>query len=231
MNRQQFRRGFRAGAPLWIAAAPFAIAYVVIAQEAGFDSIQIQLMSLTIYMATTQIIVAQLLINDATIATLMITALVMNIHHLLYGMSLAQHLKLTLWQKLLVAFPLTDFAYGITAFQTENLNVMFLLGIEVSVFLAWNLYTAIALAFKPLLQDVSHLHFDFIVPLSFFVLLVGSIKHRIDIAVAGFAGILAVLCAMVGLNSIAILVAATLAPLFGLLLERSQSMPSSEESA
>jgi predicted branched-subunit amino acid permease len=154
------------------------------------------------------------MIDHASILTILITIMAMNIHHLLYGLSLTGHLQLRWLKRAVVAFPLTDFAYGVTVTQPHT-SLSFLLGVEVSVFLAWNFYTGAALFFSPIFTHLEGLRLEFIVPLTFFVLLISAIKRRLDAAVAMFSTAVAVIGYSLGLGNVTILVVCVLGPLFG----------------
>jgi len=217
-----FWRGFRAGLPLWVAAAPFAVAYVVTARQAGLSAPQTQLMSLAVYAAAAQIAVAQLIKDGAPSLTIWITVLVMNLHHVLYGLSLTRKLRLSRWASAVAAFPLTDFAYGVTVAQSRNTTLPFLLGVEASVFLAWNLATGAVILFNPVIDRFDGLRLDFIVPLTFFLLLVTSLKSRLDVVVAACALAIAVISGFLGAGSVAVLLVSLLAPLVGIGLAKSR---------
>lgn len=220
LSFSSFWQGFRAGIPMWLAAAPFAIAYIVTARQAGLSNVQTQLMSLSIYSAASQIVLYQLMIAHNPILVIAMTVLAMNIHQLFYGLSLTRHFQLNRLEKAILPFPLTDFAFGVTIAR-ENVQVSFLLGIELSIFLAWNTYTAIAIFFSSLFTDIQGLHLDFIIPLTFFMLLITSIKARLDLIVAIFSILLAAICSFLGLGSLTILLLCVVVPLFGIALIKS----------
>lgn len=218
-----FWRGFRAGAPLWLAAAPFAIAYSIAARQAGLGLWEAQLMSLTVYSAATQIALAQLMPGGAPALTLLLTVCLMNIHHILYGLSLSRQIRLRPLERAAAAFALTDFAYGATIAQPQNNTLPFLLGVELSIFTAWNLYTAFALLIGTFLNNLKGLHLDFIVPLMFFLLLITQIKRRTGLLVAVFSAFIALLCSSLGLGGLSVIVAGTGGPLLGLAWGRSRA--------
>jgi hypothetical protein len=90
-----FTLGFKVVMPLWLAAIPFALAYSVSAREAGLTPVETQVMSLTVYSAAGQMAVVQLLSTGAPAFTILLTTLMMNLHHILYGLSLAKRIEMS----------------------------------------------------------------------------------------------------------------------------------------
>jgi predicted branched-subunit amino acid permease len=201
-----FSRGFRAVLPLWLAALPVGLAYTAAAHDAGLSAIQVQVMSITVYSAAAQMAMVQLWSAGAPGWTLLLTVAAMNIHNLLYGLSLRRQMPLSRAQRALAASLLTDAAYGVTAAAGERASFGFLLGAEASMFAAWNGSVALGLAFGPLLHLPPGLRLDFVVPLTFGVLLAASLKTRLDWLVAAVSAGLALACAALGLGSISIVV-------------------------
>jgi len=210
-----FRRGFRSVIPLSVAGAPFALAYVIAAQNAGLNALQIQLMSLTLYSAASQIAVVQMLPTGASTVTLIITLVVINLHYLLYGLSLVKRVPLSPWQRILTPFLLTDTIYGITIAERRNENFAFLLGAELSLFLCWNGFTALAILFGHNFIDFQAAHLDFVAPLTFFVLLISVFKSRLDMMIAVLAVVVTGLCLSAGLGSMTLILVAIGVPLIG----------------
>jgi predicted branched-subunit amino acid permease len=211
-----FRQGFKAVLPWWLSAGPVALAYVLAAQSAGLSDFQIQLMSLTVYSAAAQIATVQLLVSGPSALTIFATALVMNVHHIIYGFSLTKQLRFTRLEKALAAFALTDATYGLTIAAKENRSIQFLFGAECSMYVAWNLLTAAALLAGQILDAFKDLPLDFLVPLTFFVLLIGIIETATDVVVVIFSVTFAIILALTGLGGIAVIVVSIAGSLLGL---------------
>ncbi len=219
-NRPVFWRGFRAGMPLWFAAAPIAIAYVTETKDAGFNAWEIQFMSLLIYAAATQIVVAQAVADQVPVLLLLTTVITINIQHMFYGIVLKKHLLLDRTQVVGVAFPMTDFAYGMTMLHPRNMNFAFLLGVEISVYFAWNFYTGLAVLLSPVFYFISALQLDFMVPLTFWCLLLLALRDRYYLGVAVFSVGLSVLGYGLGFGNLVIPIVGVLGPLLGIGLVR-----------
>ena len=213
-----FQRGFAAILPLWLAAAPFGLAYALAAQEAQLSGWETQLMSLLIFSAAAQMALIQLLSTGTSMWIILLTMLVMNLHHLLYGLSLSRQILLSRRQQSLIAFFLTDAAYGVTVADDRDSNLAFLLGAELSMFVAWNLFTGIGLWLGTVIVIPSGSQLNFVVPLTFFLLLVLVTRTRLDLLVATVSVGLAVAFSRIGLGNTAVLLIGIIGPAVGLLL-------------
>ncbi len=202
-----FGRGFRAMLPLWLGAIPFAIAYSIAAQKAGLNAAEIQLMSLTVSAAAAQMGIAQLLTIGASPITILLTVITMSLHHVLYGVSLAKRLKLSRLDQVTTAYFLTDAAYGLTIADKNNENPAFLLGAELSMFTVWNLFTAVGILLGHVLTIPATAHLEFVVPLTFFILLISLVRTRSAVGVVIIAAAFTVICLTIHLGSLTIFVA------------------------
>ena len=193
--------------PLWLGAIPFAIAYSIAAQKAGLNAAEIQLMSLTVSAAAAQMGIAQLLTIGASPITILLTVITMSLHHVLYGVSLAKRLKLSRLDQVTTAYFLTDAAYGLTIADKNNENPAFLLGAELSMFTVWNLFTAVGILLGHVLTIPATAHLEFVVPLTFFILLISLVRTRSAVGVVIIAAAFTVICLTIHLGSLTIFVA------------------------
>lgn len=216
---QPFRRGFTAILPLWLAAAPFALSYVFAAREANLSPLEIQLMSLVVFSAAAQIAFLQLLSTDSSTLIILLTMLAMNAHHLLYGVSLSGRLDLSRARRFIAAFMLTDAAYGVSVSAWNKGAARFLFGAELSMFVAWNLFTAAALWSGSILALIPASQVAFVVPLTFLILLLSVVESRLDMLVALVSAGMATLFHLLGLGNVAVLLAGIGAPLLGLAVD------------
>lgn len=214
MASPEFRQGFKAVLPLWLAAAPFAFAYVVAAQKAGLSALEIQLMSLTMYSGAAQIATTQFLSGGASVMAIVTTAVLINLHHALYGLSFMRRLPLSRIQSMLGAYFISDVAYGVSM-AAKSLSFDFLFGAELSLFLSWNVCTALGLFVGSMIVLPAWMQLDFIVPLSFFVLLVSSTKTWLDAAIVGLSALVALGCLLLQLGSLTLIIVAITGALAG----------------
>ncbi|AWN22422.1 branched-chain amino acid permease [Deinococcus irradiatisoli] len=170
-----FLAGFRAILPLWLGVAPFAAAYAVTARAAGLSVWETQWMSLSVFAGSSQLAAAGLFGQAAAPLGIIATTAVLNVRHVLYGLSLAQRLPLGWPQRLLAAQFLTDEAYGV-ALNAPALSFGYLLGAELSLYAVWNLFTLLGALLGSLVPDPQALGVGIIFPLAYLGLLIPQLR-------------------------------------------------------
>ena len=193
--RSPFLAGFLAMLPLWLGVAPFAVAYAVTARAAGLSLPETQFMSLTVFAGASQFAAAGLFGQGAGGLSIIATTALLNVRHVLYGLSLAQQLPVHGWRRVLSAQFLTDEAYGVTIAagpkQPGGLSLAFLLGAELSLYLVWNLFTLVGSLAGTFIPDPRAVGADVVFPLAFLGLLVPLLAGRREVLVAAVSGLLA----------------------------------------
>ncbi|MHA0038852.1 AzlC family ABC transporter permease [Deinococcus sp. PESE-13] len=188
-----FWQGFRALVPLWLGTVPFALAYAVTARAAGLSVGDTCLMSLTTFAGASQFAAAGLFGAHAGGLSIVLTTFLLNARHLLYGLSLARELRLTLPQRMIAAQFLTDEAYGVAvvsgARRPGGLTFAFLLGAELSLYLSWNVSTLLGALAGSVLPPPEQLGVGVVFPLAFLGLLVPLVVDRLSLLVALAAGL------------------------------------------
>ena len=71
---------------------------------------------------------------------IVLTTFLLNVRHVLYGLSLGRTATIDGWRRPVAAYFLTDEAFGVVAARRER-TFGFLLGAELSLFVTWNLAT------------------------------------------------------------------------------------------
>lgn len=214
-----FRSGFRALAPLWLGVIPFGIAYAVIARDAGLSLLETQALSVLVFAGSAQVSAAGLFARGAGGLEIVLTTLLLNARHVLYGVSLGRAIPMTRRQRPVAAYFLTDEAYGV-AIASGARTFPFLLGAEISLFLTWNLATLAGGILGTAIPDPKKLGVDFVFPIAFLALLVPLVRRRTDLVVAVFAGALAWVLAQWAPGGLPILGAGIAGSLLGAWLTR-----------
>lgn len=185
-----FARGFWILAPLWLGVIPFGLAYAVTARGAGLSLLETQALSALVFAGSAQLSAVGLVAAGAAGIEIVLTTFLLNVRHVLYGLSLGRELPLTRRQRPAAAFFLTDEAFGVVAAAKER-SFPFLLGAELSLFMMWNLATLVGFLLGAAIPDPDQLGFDLIFPLAFLALLVPLVRTRVELTVALAAGALA----------------------------------------
>ena len=165
-----FARGALALLPLWTGAVPAGMAFGVAARHAGLGAGPTQLMSLLVFSAAGQMGAVSLLGTRPPAALLVATVMALNAQLLLLSVTVGRQLQPSPAQRPLVAWLLTDGAYGVVAARGP-LSLPALLGAGASMYVAWNLGTALGLVVGDTLGDPRRFGVDLIVPFTFLAVL------------------------------------------------------------
>lgn len=216
-----FGRGFRAMIPLWLGVVPFGLAFAVTARAADLSLLQTQALSVLVFAGSAQFSAVGLIAIGAGGFEIVLTTLLLNVRHLLYGLSLGRVFHLTRRERPVAAFFLTDEAFGVAAAARER-SFAFLLGVELSLFAVWNLATLGGFLAGAAVPDPARLGVDLVFPLAFIALLVPLVRTRVELLVALAAGALAFALHRLLPGGLPILVTGVAGSLLGALLTRKQ---------
>src|SRR4051812_833206 len=183
-----FGRGFLGLLPFWVGAIPIGVAYGIAARGAGFSLFETQLMSVTVFSASAQVSTLSQLAVRAPVAAIVVTALALNAQLLLIGLAVGRQERPSWPLRLLTACFLTDAAYG-GALADTRVRLPVLVGAGASMFVAWNLGTAIGALAGAALPDPRKLGVDLVVTLTFLGVLVPLIRSRAALLAALAAGV------------------------------------------
>lgn len=218
-----FRLGFLTMVPLWAGVVPFGAAFGVLARTAGYDILQTQAFSAFIFAGAAQVAAVTITAGGGGAVAIILTTLLLNLRHVLYGLSLRpflpQHVRPP---RALLAYLLTDEAYGVTirAYLDGRSGPFFLFGAGLSLYIAFNAATLAGAVLGSIIPDPHHIGLDFIFPLTFLALLVPLLRSRTGVVVALVSGICALVLSRLVPGGITILVSTLLAASLGVLLDR-----------
>ncbi len=213
-----FGRGFTAALAFWPGTVPFGLVYAVVAGIAGLPAWQILLMSALVFAGASQFTAVGLLTQGAPAGVVIASTALINLRHILYGVSLAPHLpRIRGGLRAAVAFLLTDEAYslGVRTYLEGRGTLAYYLGAGLSMFLSWNIGTALGVGAGRLLIDPRRFGLDLIFPLTFVALVAPLLRdaRTRDAAALAFVAGLALIPILPG--GIGLMVAAILGVLWG----------------
>jgi len=205
--------------PLWLGVVPFGVAYAVLARDAGLSLLETQAMSVLVFAGASQVSAVGLFKRGAGGLEIVLTTFLLNVRHVLYGMSLGRDVPMSTRERLTAAYFLTDEAYGVSIARRTR-SFKFVLGAELSLFLTWNLATLVGALLGGVIPDPERIGVDFVFPVAFLALLVPLLRRRVDVLVAIFAGLAAWLLATVAAGGLPVLGAGVAGALLGATLTR-----------
>ena len=188
--------GARDTLPLLPGTVPFGLIYGATALAVGVPAWLTQAMSVVIFAGSAQFAVVLLVAGGASAITLVLTAAILNLRHLLYSASLAPTLRPTArgW-RLALSYLLVDEVYGVVIGRMRALplpqRLRYMLGSGLTLWIAWQLSTLVGLLIGARIPASWSL--DFAATLTFIALLVPLLRDRALVGAALVAAVVAAL--------------------------------------
>ncbi len=216
------RESLRLALPIVLGYVPVGFAYGVLAVKSGLSPLNTVLMSLVVFAGSAQLIAVGLFAAGAPPLSVVLTAFVVNLRHLLMSAAVAPHLAG--WPRRLLplfCFQLTDetFALHLSRFQRKDTDRAVTIGVNMVAQAAWVAGSVLGVASGSLVGDVRPLGLDFALPAMFIALLCGQLKGRPHLAAGISAAGLALLLPRLGLGQWSVLAATALAATLGMVAE------------
>ena len=193
----EFKNGCLQEIPLQLGVFPFGIAYGILGIEVGLTNIQTYLLSIIIFAGVSQIVFAQLFSTFTPSFIIVGTIGIVNLRHILYGVSLSSYLKkLSLKWRVILSYLITDEAFAISykRFSEEKKTKYMhfhLLGSGITLWISWQISTLIGIFIGPSIPI--SLNLEYVIPLSFIAIVVVSINTKIKLIVFIMSALLCIL--------------------------------------
>lgn len=217
-----FRAGCRTAIPVIMGYMPIAVAYGVLARQAGISPFMTVLMSVMVFAGSAQFIGVSMIGSGASFGLIIMTTFLVNLRHLLMSASLSPHYQrfARRWLPIL-AFGLTDetFALTSTVFREQPRDESFVFGLQLSSYLSWVGGSLLGAVLGGALSTVSTLGFEFVLYAMFIYLLVMQLSEKKMIIVAVFSGVAALVGAKMLPGHWFIILATILGASMGVLME------------
>lgn len=164
--------------PLSIAVIPWGILAGSLAVEAGLVDLQAQAVSALIFAGSVQLVGMGLIKAGASLSTLLLTSLFLTSRHLLYSATMRTRIShLTLQQRLLLGFLLTDELFAVCSHQTrKEFNFWYAFGAGFSFYIIWQLASLSGILLGRNIADLDQYGLDFAVAATFIAIVVPTIK-------------------------------------------------------
>ncbi len=182
--REEFFKGVKDTFPLVVGAMPFGIIFGTLAASAGLSFYGAMGMSLFVFAGSAQFISIGLIASGTGLAMIIITTLVVNLRHLLYGATMVPFYRsLSHGWKILLSFGLTDetFAVAIQRFLKKDNSPYkhyYNLGSMLFMYVNWNICTCIGLVFGRTMPQISGWGLDFAMPATFIGMVIPYLVNR-----------------------------------------------------
>lgn len=195
-RKKAFSGGVKETAPILLGVVPYALISGIAMAGTGVSPLTAFSMSLVAFAGTAQLVVIELFAQQASIAVILFTALIVNLRYFMYSASLAPHFcGLSLRWRTSLAYLLTDQSYAISVSAYDNgmtkFKHWFYLGSAIAMWATWQAGAAVGIFLSAGIPQSWSL--DFAIPLTFLALLISMLKDRPAIIAAVSAGVLALL--------------------------------------
>lgn len=202
MDLREFGSGVQKTAPLMLGVLPFGLAYGIMATQGGLTLAETGLMSLVVFAGSAQFMAAGMFQAGAGAFWIVFSTLLINLRHLLMGLSLAPYLaKQKSGRLFLLAFGMTDETYAATISHYQAMGLPdgspgFMLGSNTGLYTAWFIssITGALLGHELSIHHIDPLTWglDFAMPATFLSILIPQVCSLRVLAVVLASGACAV---------------------------------------
>lgn len=225
-----FRKGIIDCIPTLFGYVGIGIAAGIIGKAANLTILEITLLSIIVYAGAAQFIITGLLLTTAPIMVIIFTVFLINLRHLLMGMTIAPFFKrFSLINNIGIGTLLTDetFAVAINAIsQQKTIDANWMHGLNITAYLVWIMSCITGAILGNWLPDPYQFGFDFSLIAMFIGLLylqfINDKKHSKlhNLFVIFIVAILMIFLMRIMIPELAIIVATLLGCFIGVLIEK-----------
>lgn len=225
-----FRKGIIDCIPTLFGYVGIGIAAGIIGKAANLTILEITLLSIIVYAGAAQFIITGLLLTTAPIMAIIFTAFLINLRHLLMGMTIAPFFKrFSLINNIGIGTLLTDetFAVAVNAIsQQKTIDANWMHGLNITAYLVWIMSCITGAILGNWLPDPYQFGFDFSLIAMFIGLLylqfINDKKHSKlhNLFVIFIVAILMIFLMRIMIPELAIIVATLLGCFIGVLIEK-----------
>ncbi len=139
MNKNEFLNGIKDGIPICLGYFSVSMAFGMTAVLSGFPAWAAILTSLTNLTSAGQFAGVNIALAGGRIIELILTTLVINARYFLMSLSVSQKVssEMTLWQRFLVSFGITDEIFAVSMRHTRPLTLAYMSGLILTPLIGW----------------------------------------------------------------------------------------------
>lgn len=186
-NESLFFTGAKDALPIFLGYFAVSITFGVASVSLGFQPWIPILISLTNYTGSGQALGINLMaLGTTTIMEFIIAMIIINVRYSLMSLAISQRLsgKVTLWQRFVLAFGVTDENFAIVIARKKEIEFSYLLGVELFAFSGWLLGTIVGAFAGVLLPEIVLQAFGIALPAMFVAIIIPPCRKNLSITVA-----------------------------------------------
>jgi len=225
MGTKVFFTGIKKTTPLLLGVIPFGLAYGIMGSQAGLSIGEITLMSVVVFAGSAQFMAVQMISQNVGFPFIVFSTLLINLRHLLMGLSLSQYLnRLKNGWLYLLAFGMVDETYAVTINHYQESgkdegDPLFMLGSSFGMYGVWIGCSIIGGVLGNSIKDPLSWGLDFAMPATFLTILIPQIKSLRVLIVILVSGVCAVSAYFLIPGKWYIIIATVSAAVLGTILE------------
>jgi len=193
---KMIQKGIMAMMPLNLAVLPWGILCGSLAIQRGFTVTEAILMPVLVFAGAVQLVVIELMNDNAPLATILFTAFIISSRHFLYGLALRDKIKkLPFKWRGSLGFLLTDELFSLSGSAKAlqgKLQLVYALAAGASFYICWLLWNIIGIVAGSYLPDLTNIGLDFAIAVTFIALVIPSITNIAMLVTVVVAGVLSV---------------------------------------
>ncbi len=153
--KNNFTEGLKDGIPIAIGYLSVSFSIGIMVLSSGLSVFQGAFMSLTNVTSAGQFAGLAVIASGGTILELILTQLIINLRYALMSLSLSQKLseKITLWQRMVIAFANTDEIFAVAMNHNKSLTFSYMLGLQSLPIIGWTSGTVLGAVAGQVLPD------------------------------------------------------------------------------
>lgn len=173
-----FRAGFFTAVPVISAAAPMALLFGALAGQKGISALEVMLMSAMVFAGGAQFVAVELWQQPVSWVAMGLTAFLVNLRHLMMGLSLAPKMHaFSAPQRYFALFFLADEIWALSERramqQPAGFTPVYFIGLVLPFYFGWVLFTTLGAIFGAAIKDPAAYGLDFIFSAIFIALIAG----------------------------------------------------------
>lgn len=226
MRRQSVVDGLITATPIMIGYLPIALAYGVLANQAGLSLIELTSMSALVFGGASQFMVLNMMLVQATYIELVLATFVLNFRHFIMSLSMSHRLRqYPLKEKALLGALTTDESFSVLSVLNKDRQtpVSFYLTLHIAGYVAWVTGSLLGGVIGTFIPETLGQSFGISLYAMFIALLLPSVKKEWRYGViALLAMVFNFVLMSVASEGIRIVLATLLASLIGVLIRKKE---------
>lgn len=182
--KSQYLQGVKDAAPVILGVVPVALAYAILADQAGWNAVETISMSLFVLAGSSQIMAVGMYAYGASPITIILATFILNLRHLIMSTCVLNQIrKSPVGLKLLAAYGVTDETFALfTTADEEKRTIFYFFGLITSVCSPWIIGTIVGTVVSDFLPVILTASLGIALYAMFIGLLLPNLTHNKQLA-------------------------------------------------